>query len=850
MSQVTHKLKNSFEGALAGGGDPATSPLYVFGPFLKLIVAAGVANITFGASVWLVVVTIAVVSAMYRLVMQWVTDGSGGSGLSEEEFGSWAVKVNAAITFIEYTLTFLVSMAAMVTFISDRVGFLSNEIPALPFLQYRTVVAIVLSLLTGWLVNRGPKMAARTFGPATGGVLALLWLMVISVIARDGLHLPSLDLRAFQAPYLHFTIGGYVRILAVMTGIEVFANLVAAYSGEPAQKSNKAFTSLLIIMGTTAITMMIVGPVIYSVSDPANPEISVFTQTMDNLLPDPLPYLGTLTGIAVLMSASAASAQGLQNLALGLKERRYIPPRLGQPNNYEVADLPVWIEVGIVSLCFLLLGTHEELYLAIYAAGVFILLSMTGWAVMKRLLRGIRETFTWRKGLLILGTGIAASLTSGATLVIFAERFFEGAWTYFILIPLLYALFTYFRARYGNPAPEMDYLGQLDAAHLAGFGFGQVAKVPILPGQPISSNHVEVAWHPDHDSRANRRQPQAKISHLVTLLDGSENAAKAIPLAQEIAKRLGARLTLLSSVKTRAKNSPEQNQAKMEERWRYLSGIVEGLQVSGIESDASLQSGSITEATNTLISQNGFDLVITTTRGASGVRNWLRGGFAHTLVQRIDKPVLLVQLDESGNDVITGIHSILVALDGSSYSERALPYARTLAKAFGSRLVLLCVPAVPEVKDYRAAADIVDKVRHKAETRMRKYLESIASGLRRDGLHVKIRVAGSIPSHTIVSVAEEEKIDLIMLTSQGRGGFNALLMGSVAEHAVQNTNLPVFMIPIQENGVEHGRHLETTVDSENGQPLGGGPASRAYPQSLRYEVESEFTLKKSETDLD
>ena len=39
MTHVSHRLTNSFQGALAGGGDPATSPLYVFGPFLKLIVA-------------------------------------------------------------------------------------------------------------------------------------------------------------------------------------------------------------------------------------------------------------------------------------------------------------------------------------------------------------------------------------------------------------------------------------------------------------------------------------------------------------------------------------------------------------------------------------------------------------------------------------------------------------------------------------------------------------------------------------------------------------------------------------------------------------------------------------------
>ena len=285
MAHVSHKLSNSVEGALAGGGDPATSPLYVFGPFLRLIVVAGVASVTFGASIWMVVFTIAMVSAMYRLVMQWVTDGSGGSGLSEEEFGGWAVKVNAAITFIEYTLTFLVSMAAMVTFIADRLPVLNETIVGI---QYRTIVAIVLSILTGWLVNRGPRTAARAFGPATAGVLMLLWAMVISTILRFGFQLPDFNLQAFTPEYLGFTFGGFTRMLAVMTGIEVFANLVAAYDGNAAEKSNKAFYSLLIIMGTTIATMLIVGPAIHNVSDPTNAHVSVFTQTMDVILPQPV----------------------------------------------------------------------------------------------------------------------------------------------------------------------------------------------------------------------------------------------------------------------------------------------------------------------------------------------------------------------------------------------------------------------------------------------------------------------------------------------------------------------------------------------------------------------------------
>jgi len=149
---ISRKLSNSFEGALAGGGDPATSPLYVFGPLLKLIVIAGVAKVTFGATIWLTVFTVIMVSAMYRQVMTWITDGSGGSGLAEEEFGGWAVKINAGITVIEYTLTFLVSMAALVTFVADRA--VEFDVPLNATLYgfpggYKVILAIVLSIFTG-----------------------------------------------------------------------------------------------------------------------------------------------------------------------------------------------------------------------------------------------------------------------------------------------------------------------------------------------------------------------------------------------------------------------------------------------------------------------------------------------------------------------------------------------------------------------------------------------------------------------------------------------------------------------------------------------------------------------------
>lgn len=804
---VSRKLSNSFEGALAGGGDPATSPLYVFGPFLQLIVVAGVASITFGASIWLVVLTVAAVSAMYRLVMRWVTDGSGGSGLSEEEFGGWAAKVNAAITFIEYTLTFLVSMAALVTFVADRVPLLNETLAA--GIQYRTIVAIFLSIITGWLVNRGPKMSARVFGPATAGVLALLWAMILtSIIQRyipggslQGVPLvPRLDPAAFSSEYLvEFTLAGYARILALMTGIEVFANLVAAYEGNPEQKSRKAFGSLAIIMGTTSLTMLIVGPAILALSDvSAAGEVSVFTQTMDVLLPGPLSQLGTLVGVLVLLSACAASAQGLQNLALGLTDRRYVPAIIGQRNRFDVADWPVWLEVIIVVVVFLFAGTNEETYLAVYAAGVFILLSMTGWATSKRLLRFLRLDFKGRSLAILIGVILAAVLTTAATLLIFYERFLEGAWLYIPLVTGLYVFFSYFRRRLGAPSPVVEQLARREETFY-GLGIPPGKAVPAavlvdpaaLEPLPLSS----ISWH---------GQP-AEVRRVMVTLDGSEFSERALPIAEAICRATGASMLLVTVVpvrdQTRVLNGIDASNGLADEKLAketYLSVVAGRMKVAGISAGYSVAAGGVAEAINLLMQEKDADMLVMSTRGLSGVGRFLLGSTAGAVVQRVAKPVLLIRPERLAPGETPNFSKVIVTLDGSNFSERILPYAKLLAGNINGEIILLTVPEVPEPAMFGAMQDAVIELRREAETDAWRYLKGIANQLDQEGVSVRTVVTGSRPARTIVEVAEQENAGLVMLATHGRGGLDRLFVGSVADRVIHDTTCPVFLVPVHE----------------------------------------------------
>ncbi|MCU0691244.1 MAG: universal stress protein [Polyangiaceae bacterium] len=603
-ASVSHKLKTSFQGALAGGGDPATSPLYVFGPFLTLIVGAGVAAVTFGASIWLAVLTVVAVSAMYRHVMSWVTDGSGGSGLSEEEFGSWAVKTNSAITVIEYTLTFLVSIAALVTFIADRFPALNTTFMSV---NLRVIVAVGLTVLVGYLVNHGPKVAARFFGPATAGVLILLWIMIVSVIYHRGLHLPNLDLRAFSGPYVHFTLGGYARILALMTGIEIFANLVAAYEGTAKQKSRKAFGSLLIIMGTTVGTMLIVGPAILDLADHTNQQVSVFTQTMDQLLPGPVAYVGSLVGIAVLLSAAAASAQGIQNLSLGLRNRHYIPAYWGQRNRFDVPSMPVWIQVVVVAVCFIFFGTHEETYLALYAAGVFILLSMTGWATTKRLVRMWRTKRGVRELLTLALTLVAALLSTLATLIIFEERFSEGAWMYLLMVPTFYLAFGYFRAKLGKPDQLQERLKTI------------LASGPLTPmGRAVPEMAID-------------------LKRILIPLDGAHAAEASLAPAMFLSAEYGSSVTLMTVLGN--------DTASVEERdvELYLADVTRQLSYAETQVLTLSARGNAAKEIVRASNESAFDLVVLTTFGKSPTKRLVKSSVPYNVIFETTPPLLLVR---------------------------------------------------------------------------------------------------------------------------------------------------------------------------------------------------------------
>jgi len=143
--------------------------------------------------------------------------------------------------------------------------------------------------------------------------------------------------------------------------------------------------------------------------------------------------------------------------------------------------------------------------------------------------------------------------------------------------------------------------------------------------------------------------------------------------------------------------------------------------------------------------------------------------------------------------------NILVALDGSDASSRALDAALALAAETGARLtpvyvVDFLVPAY-DTSGYDPSI-LVDAFREEglrvtedAATRMK--ARDVAGTPR----IANVAPAGEDVAQRIVGLAGEIDADLIVIGTHGRRGFRRLVLGSVAERVLRHATCPVLMIP-------------------------------------------------------
>ena len=146
-------------------------------------------------------------------------------------------------------------------------------------------------------------------------------------------------------------------------------------------------------------------------------------------------------------------------------------------------------------------------------------------------------------------------------------------------------------------------------------------------------------------------------------------------------------------------------------------------------------------------------------------------------------------------------YSILVAIDGSESSMKAVDYAIELAKKEdNSRLTVLNILDMNTAK--QVSSSIITAPTYGLEEyelhkkAVLEWLDAIKSKCENEGIQTEIKVIGGpspIPD-SIIIYAENENVDLIVVGTRGRSGFKKLLLGSVASKVVTYAHCPVLVV--------------------------------------------------------
>lgn len=184
------------------------------------------------------------------------------------------------------------------------------------------------------------------------------------------------------------------------------------------------------------------------------------------------------------------------------------------------------------------------------------------------------------------------------------------------------------------------------------------------------------------------------------------------------------------------------------------------------------------------------DLVVMATHGSTGMPRWFLGSVAEKLVRHAPCPVATIRPDDGGRTSVDAPERILVPIDFSDNSRRALALACELLTESGS-LVLQHVVPNPALSGLAPQAHLrLFSEEPTLPERIRAQMEDWMEG---KPFEAEIIEADSIAG-SILNLADAKSSDLIVMGTRGRSGLDYLLTGSVADKVIRSALVPVLTV--------------------------------------------------------
>jgi nucleotide-binding universal stress UspA family protein len=283
------------------------------------------------------------------------------------------------------------------------------------------------------------------------------------------------------------------------------------------------------------------------------------------------------------------------------------------------------------------------------------------------------------------------------------------------------------------------------------------------------------------------------IKTILTPLDGSPLAEQALRPAASLAHDTGASLVLLRA---------HVSEKEREHTQQYLQSIQHRLEGEGLAVRTVVLPDRAATAILSGAQEQHADLICMTSHGTTGLRHVVLGSVTEAVVRQARTPVQVVRVSHDSPPALTPLRKLLVPLDGSHFAEAALTF---LALApFGPRVEILLLrvveatfAATPAIMSKHRIDKLVvsdDKATEPERAEAAAYLNRL--GHQYLGPYTwRAQVAHGVLADEIISITRGEHAGAILMTTHGRHGADLLIHGSVAFTILNQTEVPLILLP-------------------------------------------------------
>jgi len=270
--------------------------------------------------------------------------------------------------------------------------------------------------------------------------------------------------------------------------------------------------------------------------------------------------------------------------------------------------------------------------------------------------------------------------------------------------------------------------------------------------------------------------PTARMGNLMVATDGSKYGESAVREAIRLAKICSSNLIAVSVVKTNIEFDsvlPQFVEKKEKEAIKHLESVKAQAAEEGVNCVTIVSRNEEPyEDIVHLASKNNIYMIIMGTHGRSEMKRLMMGSVTAKVIGHASCNILVLPLNAK-----VECKNVLIATDGSKYSEAAASEALGIAKRCGSSIIVLSV-ALSDA-ELTATQDNVNKVSEAAAKEDIKTTSIVTKGK---------------PYESIIETAKQKEVDVIVVGSHGRTGLARLLMGSVAERVIGLSESAVMVV--------------------------------------------------------